>query len=47
MQSPALGNAALVANFSINAVRRLGLVPGMAIAVELPAERVLLFPKGR
>lgn len=46
LQSSALGDVPLIANFSINAVRRLELAPGMAMAVELPAERVLLFPKG-
>ena len=44
--SAALGDAPLIANFSINAVRRLDLKPGMDMAVELPAERVLVFPRG-
>lgn len=41
--SPALGDAELVANFSMNAVRRLGLSIGDDMTVELPAERVLIF----
>lgn len=46
LHSKALGDVPLIANFSVNAVRRLDLRPGMDMAVELPAERVLLFPKG-
>lgn len=46
LRSPVLGDTPLIANFSINAVRRLGLEPGMEMAVELPAERVLVFPRG-
>ncbi|WP_075998094.1 putative 2-aminoethylphosphonate ABC transporter ATP-binding protein [Salaquimonas pukyongi] len=43
LHSDALGGVPLVANFSMNAVRRLALKPGTAMAVELPAERVLVF----
>lgn len=43
LQSAALGGQGLIANFSINAVRRLDLKPGLDMAVELPAERVLVF----
>ncbi len=41
-----LGGKSLIANFSMNAVRRLGLEKGMSITVELPAERVLVFGQG-
>ncbi len=43
LQSAILGGQELIANFSINAVRRLDLKPGLDMAVELPAERVLVF----
>lgn len=46
LRSPALGDVPLFANFSINALRRLDLKPGLAMSIELPAERVLVFPKG-
>ncbi len=46
LRSPVLGDTPFVANFSVNAVRRLGLETGMDMAVELPAERVLVFPGG-
>lgn len=46
LQSAALGDRPLVANFSMNAVRRLDLADGSPLTVELPAERVLVFPKG-
>ena len=45
LRSPVLGDTTLIANFSINAVRRLDLKPGIELAVELPAERVLVFPR--
>jgi iron(III) transport system ATP-binding protein len=41
-----LGSVAMVANFSMNAVRRLGIAMGGTLPVEIPAERVLLFPEG-
>ncbi|MGJ8569338.1 MAG: putative 2-aminoethylphosphonate ABC transporter ATP-binding protein [Hoeflea sp.] len=46
LQSDILGGQELIANFSINAVRRLDLKPGLEMAVELPAERVLVFAEG-
>jgi iron(III) transport system ATP-binding protein len=39
-----LGPDELVADFSINAVRRLSLAEGTAITVELPASRLLAYP---
>ncbi|MGF7007704.1 putative 2-aminoethylphosphonate ABC transporter ATP-binding protein [Aminobacter sp. BE322] len=42
----ALGNETLIADFSINAARRLSLVRGGALTVELPAERLLIYPSG-
>ncbi|MEZ5774158.1 MAG: putative 2-aminoethylphosphonate ABC transporter ATP-binding protein [Hyphomicrobiaceae bacterium] len=36
--------AGLVANFSVNAIRRLGLEEGQEILIDLPAERLLVFP---
>lgn len=47
LSSPALGTTPLVANFSMNAVRRLELATGGAMTVELPAERVLIFGRGK
>lgn len=41
-----LGNEVLIADVSINAVRRLGLADGGALVVELPADRLLVFPQG-
>lgn len=46
LRSAVLGDTPLIANFSMNAVRRLSLETGMEMAVELPAERVLVFPRG-
>ncbi len=46
LRSPVLGDVPLIANFSINALRRLDLIPGLEMIVELPADRVLVFPKG-
>ena len=40
-----LGQAGLFADFSINAVRRLGLAPGQQSVVELPANRLMVFAK--
>ncbi|MCC0053780.1 MAG: putative 2-aminoethylphosphonate ABC transporter ATP-binding protein [Rhodobiaceae bacterium] len=39
----ALAGTELIANFSMNAVRRLSLAEGKTMTVELPAERVLVF----
>ncbi len=41
-----LGVAELIADFSINAVRRLSLAEGSTITVELPADRLMVFPAG-
>ncbi|MBE1206047.1 putative 2-aminoethylphosphonate ABC transporter ATP-binding protein [Aminobacter carboxidus] len=38
-----LGQQGLVADFSINAVRRLGIAAGVSMRVELPDERLLVF----
>jgi iron(III) transport system ATP-binding protein len=40
----ALGNHALTAQFSINAVRRLSLQAGKDLLIELPADRLRAFP---
>ena len=45
LRSPELGETPVLANFSINAVRRFGLAEGADITVELPSERVLVFPR--
>ncbi|MBB4652383.1 putative 2-aminoethylphosphonate ABC transporter ATP-binding protein (plasmid) [Aminobacter sp. P9b] len=42
----ALGNETLIADFSINAARRLSLTEGVQLTVELPAERLLIYPRG-
>ena len=42
----ALGEAHLMADFSINAVRRMGLENGKNLMVELPADRVRIFSAG-
>jgi iron(III) transport system ATP-binding protein len=43
MRSTYLQNQQLIADFSINAERRLGLTEGMTILVELPKSRLLIF----
>ncbi len=45
LTNPALGTAALSADFSINAVRRLGLKEGASLLVQLPADRLKTFPE--
>ena len=40
-----LGDSELIADFSINAVRRLELSTGRRSVVELPASRLLIFPR--
>jgi iron(III) transport system ATP-binding protein len=40
-----LGGRTLIADFSINAVRRLGIAAGGAMRIEIPADRLLVFPK--
>ncbi|WP_282604368.1 putative 2-aminoethylphosphonate ABC transporter ATP-binding protein [Pelagibius sp. Alg239-R121] len=42
----ALGESHLLADFSINAVRRMGLETGKDLTVELPADRVRIFSSG-
>lgn len=39
-----LGNRILVADFSINAVRRLNIAQGVDMQIELPRERLLIYP---
>ena len=46
LASPRFGDRLLVADFSINAVRRLDIAEGCSMRVELPRERVLVFAKG-
>jgi len=43
--SPEMGEAEVSADFSINAVRRLGLEVGASLLVQLPAERLKTFPE--
>jgi len=43
----ALGGQGLVANFSVNAIRRLSLTLGATLTVDLPAERVKVFARDR
>lgn len=43
LDSAALGRAHFYADFSINAVRRLGLTQGANLTVELPADRLMAF----
>ena len=38
-------DAELIADFSMNAVRRLSLAEGKTMSVELPPERLLVFPR--
>lgn len=46
LTAPRLGDRTLVADFSVNAVRRLNIEMGGVIQVEIPKERLLLFPRG-
>ena len=46
LRHDALGEVTLLADMSINAVRRLNVAVGEVIAVELPATRILVFPGG-
>ena len=46
LRNAALGDVVLVADMSINAVRRMHVAVGEAIAVELPAQRICAFPAG-
>ncbi|MCF6271824.1 MAG: putative 2-aminoethylphosphonate ABC transporter ATP-binding protein [Rhodobacteraceae bacterium] len=43
LTSPELGEAMLMADFSINAMRRIGLKEGGKLLVQLPAERIKIF----
>ena len=45
LSSDKLGSADLVADFSINAARRLSLSSGASLPLALPPERLLVFPK--
>ena len=45
LTAPRLGDRVLVADFSVNAVRRLRIEIGGAIQVEIPRERLLLYPR--
>ena len=45
LRSAALGDVELIADFSMNAVRRLSLAEGKTMSVELPPERLLVFPR--
>ncbi|WP_423907033.1 putative 2-aminoethylphosphonate ABC transporter ATP-binding protein [Candidatus Spongiihabitans sp.] len=45
LKNNALGNAALTADMSINAVRRMTIAIGEPFTVELPAERLVVFPR--
>ena len=40
-----LGDRVIVADFSINAVRRLGIAEGGAMRIQIPTERLLVFPQ--
>ena len=44
LSGEALGGAELIADFSINAVRRLALGEGARLTIELPASRLIAFP---
>jgi iron(III) transport system ATP-binding protein len=43
LDAPSLKNGALVADFSSNAVRDLGLAPGQTLSVALPPDRLRIF----
>lgn len=45
LTAPRLGERTLVADFSVNAVRRLHIETGGVIQVEIPRDRLLLFPR--
>ena len=47
LSNPALGDAALRADMSINAVRRMDVAVGNSITIELPAQRILIYPRPR
>lgn len=45
LSNPELGDVELSADFSINAVRRLGLKEGSSLFVQLPSDRLKTFPE--
>ncbi|UDF32757.1 UNVERIFIED_ORG: putative 2-aminoethylphosphonate ABC transporter ATP-binding protein (plasmid) [Roseateles sp. XES5] len=45
LTAPRLGERTLIADFSVNAVRRLNIETGGVIQVEIPRERLLLYPR--
>ena len=45
LRSEALGRQSLMANFSVNAIRRLALEEGKSLTVDLPHERVKVFAR--
>src|SRR3546814_18062386 len=47
LSGTALGDEQLVADFSINAVRRLSLDEGAPLTIALPASRLIAFPAQR
>jgi len=44
LKNSALGNVLLIADISINAARRMNIAVGNSITVELPAQRIWIFP---
>ena len=46
LRAERFGERELIANFSINAVRRLGLATGKPMEIELPKSRLMAFPQG-
>ena len=47
LSSRALGDIELMADFSINAVRRLHLAAGQSLMVQLPPDRIKVFEGGK
>ncbi len=46
LSNHALGKVTLMADISINAMRRINIAIGESMTVQLPAERILVFPDG-
>ena len=44
LRSGEIGDAPMTADFSINAIRRLAIETGIRMTIELPSERLLVFP---
>jgi iron(III) transport system ATP-binding protein len=44
LRGASIGDETVIANFSINAARRLSLEEGTETTIELPANRLLVFP---